>query len=104
MLTYSWIERSGSLPVEWFRQAAALDRSPLVRPAHMLAIRLSARLGPSASGIEAAEQRIRRAWLQLAPELVGYASTGRTRTASFGVVGAAGRTAHRRESRETPND
>jgi len=74
VLSYSWIERRGSLPGEWFRQAAALDRSPLVRPAHMLAIRLSTTLGPGGSNLREAEERIRRVWERLAPELIDYAS------------------------------
>ena len=73
VLSYSWIERRGGFFDEWFRQAAALDRSPFVRPAHMLAIRLTTPLGAGTSGIEAAEERIRRAWRKLAPELGGYA-------------------------------
>ena len=73
VLSYSWIERRHSFPVEWFRQAAALDRSPLVRPGHMLAIRLSAAIGAGGSGVEAAEARILEAWERLAPELAGYA-------------------------------
>jgi len=73
VLSYSWIERSHSFPVEWFRQAAALDRSPLVRPGHMLAVRLSTKTGPGGSGVEAAEERILEAWQRLAPELVDYA-------------------------------
>ncbi len=76
MLTYSWIERRASLPIEWFRQAAALDRSPLVRPGHMLAIRLSTRYGLGGSQVEKAEERIRSAWKRLAPELVDYARSG----------------------------
>lgn len=75
MLSYSWIERSHSFPVEWFRQAAALDRSPFVRSGHMLAIRLSTPIDPLGSGVKAAAARILEAWLRLAPELVGYAST-----------------------------
>jgi hypothetical protein len=76
VLSYSWIERRGSLANEWFRQAAALDRSPLARPAHMLAIRLSTRLGSGGSQFEEAEERIRRVWERLAPALVGYATVG----------------------------
>lgn len=74
VLSYSWIEGSGSLPVEWFRKAAALDRSAFVRPAHMLAIRLSTNLGSDAAAAAAGEDRIRRAWARLAPELIGYAA------------------------------
>ncbi len=73
LLSYSWIARRGSLPTEWFRQAAALDRSPLVRPGHMLAIRLSTNLGPGGSRIQEAEKRIRQVWERLAPELIDYA-------------------------------
>ena len=78
VLSYSWIERSGSLPIEWFRKAAALDRSLLVRPGHMLAIRLSTTLGSTESEVEveAAEQRIRGVWQRLEPELDGYAVIG----------------------------
>jgi exosortase len=74
VLSYSWIERRSSLPVEWFRNAAALDRSPLARPAHMLAIRLSTRITSGGSEIDRAEDRIRRVWAQLAPAIDGYAS------------------------------
>jgi hypothetical protein len=73
VLSYSWIERRGSLVTEWFRQAAALDRSPFVRQGHMLAIRLSTRIGPGTAGLEEAEDRIRRAWDRMAPELDEYA-------------------------------
>jgi exosortase len=73
-LSYSWIERRGSLPVEWFRQAAALDRSRFARPAHMLAIRLSTTIGRGAKDLEQAEVRIRRVWAELAPELVDFAT------------------------------
>jgi len=75
VLSYSWIEGRGGLSAEWFRQAAALDRSPLAREDHMLAIRLSTHLGPDGSGVREAEARIREAWARLAPELVDYAST-----------------------------
>jgi exosortase len=74
VLSYSWIERRRSLPVEWFRNALALDRSPLVRPAHMLAIRLSTKLASGALGMAQGEERIRRVWARLAPELIDYAS------------------------------
>jgi len=77
VLSYSWIARRGSLPIEWFRQAAALDRSPFVRSERMLAIRLSTNLGPGESGLEAAEGRIRQAWERLGPELISYAPSGR---------------------------
>jgi len=72
-LSYSWIERRRNLSIEWFRQTAALDRSPLVRPAHMLAIRLSTRLGRDGSSAVDAEHRIRQVWERLAPELDLYA-------------------------------
>lgn len=80
LLSYSWIERRESWLVEWFRQAAGLDRSPLVRPAHMLGIRLVTTLESGdpelgGSSIGAAEDRIRRVWERLAPELIGYADT-----------------------------
>jgi len=75
VLSYSWIEGRGGLSAEWFRQAAALDRSPLARDDHMLAIRLSTHLGPDRSGAREAEARIREAWARLAPELIDYAST-----------------------------
>ncbi|MAG29516.1 MAG: hypothetical protein CL908_01325 [Deltaproteobacteria bacterium] len=73
VLSYSFYERAGGLPAEWLRQAAALDRSPFVRPAHMLAIRISTSLGPGGSRVEEAEARIRRAWALLEPELADYA-------------------------------
>jgi exosortase len=76
VITYSWIERRGSGLTEWFRQALALDGSPLVRPEHMLAIRLTTTRPPTELGLAAAEKRIRRVWARLAPELVGYARTG----------------------------
>ena len=75
MLSYSWIEGRGGLSAEWFRQAAALDRSPLAREDRMLAIRLSTQLGPDGPGAREAEARIREAWARLAPELVDYATT-----------------------------
>jgi exosortase len=74
VLSYSWIERRGDVATEWFRQAAALDRSPLARPGHMLAIRLSTNLGTRKSGVLEAEERIHQAWARLAPELTDYAS------------------------------
>lgn len=75
LLSYSWIARRGSLPAEWFRHAAALDRSPLVRHGHMLAIRLSTRLEPGGLGVEEAEDRIHQVWASLAPYLIDYAPT-----------------------------
>ncbi len=77
VLSYSWIEGRGSFLGEWFRQAAALDRSPFVRPSHMLAIRLSTPLGAGGTDVEAAEDRIRRAWLRLAPAIAGVADASR---------------------------
>jgi len=76
-LSYSWIERRGRLPVEWFRLAAALDRSPFVRPAHMLGLRLATPVGGGGDAIEAAEGRIRAVWRRLAPELADYAELER---------------------------
>jgi len=76
VLSYSWIGRRGSLPAEWFRQAMALDRSPFVRPEHMLAIRLSTNVARGGgSRIKEAEERIREVWQRLAPELLDYAPT-----------------------------
>ena len=75
MLSYSWIERRGGFAKEWFRQTLALDRSPLVRPQRMLAIRLSTKTDVWAAPDEAAERRIRKVWARLAPELPGYAPT-----------------------------
>jgi exosortase len=75
LLSYSWFERRGSLWSEWWRQAAALDRSPFVRPEHMLAIRISTPVDRGDAGAQAAEARIRKAWLRVAPELTGYAPT-----------------------------
>jgi exosortase len=75
LLSYSWFERRGSFWSEWWRQAAALDRSPFVRPEHMLAIRISTPVDRDDAGARAAEARIRKAWLRLAPELPGYAPT-----------------------------
>ena len=75
LLSYSWFERRGSFWSEWWRQAAALDRSPFVRPEHMLAIRISTPVDRDDIGARAAEARIRKAWLRLAPELPGYAPT-----------------------------
>lgn len=74
VLSYSWIERRGNLAEEWFRQAVALDRSPLARPQHMLAIRLSTILEPGGSNSKRAEERVRQVWERLAPELIDYAS------------------------------
>ncbi len=75
LLSYSWYERRRSFWEEWWRQATALDRSPFVRPEHMLAIRISTPVERDDAGARAAEERIRKAWLRVAPELVGYAPT-----------------------------
>jgi exosortase len=75
LLSYSWFERRGSLWSEGWRQAAALDRSPFVRPEHMLAIRISTPVDRGDAGARDAEARIQKAWLRVAPELVGYAPT-----------------------------
>ncbi len=71
VLSYSTILRRESLGSEWFRKAAALDRSPIARPGHLLALRLSTRLGHA--GLADAEARIDRVWKRLAPELEDYA-------------------------------
>ena len=75
LLSYSWFERRESFGREWWRQAAALDRSPFVRPEHILAIRFSTPVDRGDAGARDAEARIRQAWLRLAPELDGYAPT-----------------------------
>jgi hypothetical protein len=75
VLSYSWYERAGSLPVEWIRHAAALDRSPLARPRHMLAVRISTSLGVGGTRLEAAESRIQRVRERLLPELDDFAPT-----------------------------
>jgi exosortase len=75
VLSYSWYERAESLPVEWFRQAAAIDRSPLARPRHILAVRLSTNVANGSDGLASAEARIRRAYERLAPELRDFAPT-----------------------------
>ena len=75
LLSYSWFERRESFWREWWRQTAALDRSPFVRPEHILAIRISTPVERGESGARDAEARIRRAWARLAPELTGYAPT-----------------------------
>lgn len=75
LLSYSWFERREGFWQEWWRQAAALDRSPFVRPEHILAIRISTPVDRSDAGARAAESRVRQAWLRLAPELEGYAPT-----------------------------
>ncbi|CAM9425495.1 unnamed protein product, partial [Discosporangium mesarthrocarpum] len=72
-LSYSWYLRAGSLPVEWLRQALALERSPFEREEHILAVRISVPLARGETDLKKAEQRARRAWRQLAPELEGYA-------------------------------
>ena len=73
MLSYSFHKGSGGLIDEWFRQAAALDRSPFVRDEHMLAIRISTRVGRGAGEQERADELIRQAWKKLGPELEGFA-------------------------------
>lgn len=75
VLSYSWYERERALPVEWFRQAFALDRSPYVRPKHILAVRLSTTVGLGGARLAEAEDRIRRVYARLAPELEEYAPT-----------------------------
>ncbi|HKK51023.1 MAG TPA: exosortase/archaeosortase family protein [Myxococcota bacterium] len=75
VLSYSWHERAGSLPEEWLRHALALDRSPLVRPSHMLAVRLSTPIGRGPRRMEEAEGRIERVYARLAPELRDFAPT-----------------------------
>lgn len=82
VLSYSWYERAGSLSEEWVRQAVALDRSPFVRREHVLAIRISVPIGRGEAAIERAEERIRAAWLRLAPALEGYPPTGPDKTQS----------------------
>lgn len=72
-LSYSWYPRAGGFFEEWWRQAAALDRSPWRREEHMLAIRLATPVGRGEQALERAEARIRRAWAKLAPALDGYA-------------------------------
>ena len=74
-LTYSWIERRGPQLFEWFRQAAALDRSSFVRPGRMLAIRLTTKFasqGP-VSERDASDARLRQVWARLAPSINDYA-------------------------------
>jgi hypothetical protein len=61
---------------EWFRQAAALDRSPFVRNKHMLAIRISTGVGRGVGEQERADELIRKAWARLAPELEEFAPMG----------------------------
>ncbi len=75
VLSYSWYERAGSLPSEWFRQAFAIDRSPLQRPSHVLAVRISTPIGVGAGprALESAEARIREVRARLQPELEGFA-------------------------------
>lgn len=75
VLSYAWFERRGSFWQEWWRQAAALDRSPFVRPEHILAIRISTPVERGEASLRDAEARVRRAWSRLAPELEGYAPT-----------------------------
>ena len=79
VLSYSWFERAGSLPAEWLRHALALDRSPLVRPEHMLALRISTALGVGGTRVEEAERRIRRVRDRLRPALRNYAPTATSR-------------------------
>lgn len=75
LLSYSWFERRGSFWQEWWRQATALDRSPFVRPEHILAIRISTPVDRGDASARDAEERVRKAWLRIAPELDGYAPT-----------------------------
>ena len=75
LLSYSWFERRESFWREWWRHAAALDRSPFVRPEHILAIRIVTPVEPTVAGERAAEARVRAVWARLAPELEGYAPT-----------------------------
>jgi exosortase len=75
VLSYSWFERDRGLLVEWLRQALAVDRSPLARSHHMLALRLSADLGVGGAGVDAAEARLRQVYAGLAPELADFAPT-----------------------------
>lgn len=77
LLAYSGYVRRGSLLEEAWRQAAALDRSPFVRPEHMLAIRISTPVERGEAGLRAAEARIAAAWARLEPALAGYAPTER---------------------------
>ena len=72
-LSYSWYVRAGSFAGEWFRQALALDRSPLEREEHILAVRISVPIVRGDTRIDEAEERVRRAWRRLAPQLEGYA-------------------------------
>jgi len=72
-VSYSWYLRAGSLPGEWLRQALALDRSPFERAEHILAVRISVPLVRGETNLDEAEERARRAWRRLAPELEGYA-------------------------------
>jgi len=72
ILSYSWYPRAGSLAAEGWRQALALDRSPLIRDEHMLAVRISTEIVRGEGRLEEAEARIRKAWERLAPELVDY--------------------------------
>jgi exosortase len=89
VISYSWYARSGSLATEWFRQAAALDRSPLVRPRHILAVRISTSVGAQGSRIDDAEQRIRQVYERLAPELEDFAQTFASPSASAAVSPSA---------------
>jgi len=75
LLSYSWFERREGFWREWWRQAAALDRSPFARPERILAIRISTPVDRDDAGARDAEARIRQAWLRLAPEIEGYAPT-----------------------------
>lgn len=101
-LSYSWYERAGSLPAEWLRHALALDRSPFVRPRHMLALRLSTPVGRGGEQLEEAEARIRLVYERLEPELEGFAPTfpeGPERQTSFtdAEVGDFGALSHDRD-------
>ncbi len=73
MLSYAFDLRAGGLAREWFRQAAALDRSPWHRAEHMIAIRIATRVHRADEDARDAEARIERLWAKLAPELDGFA-------------------------------
>ncbi|HPG24421.1 MAG TPA: exosortase/archaeosortase family protein [Myxococcota bacterium] len=75
LVSWSWYVRDRGVLRETFRHALALDRSPFVRPRHVLAIRLTTAVGRRGADLEAAEALLRAAWARLAPELEGYAPT-----------------------------
>ena len=54
-------------------QLGALDRSPLEREEHILAVRISVPIVRGDTRVDEAEERVRRAWRRLAPQLEGYA-------------------------------